>query len=253
MRRVFFFLAACLIAAAAARAATVSDAIDAGPQPGDRDVEYLKLADAAAEKPAEAKWCEIRAMYPETSFYREHLGIEVEKQTMEAGRKMLMEKTVQAVANFRVFMRKNAAAAGAHYYAAYLYNWNNDLVKQKMEALLPDFGNGIDYIDPSFEKKAAEALVGCLLKTGDGRSLATAYQVVTVDEEKILTEKYFRVEPVAIDKKRENGHVYAVLTVQIPENKLRQDIYFQLDDRLVKGTIEAQRSGKIPVPAAKAH
>jgi hypothetical protein len=248
VKRIVSLIAAGLMAAAVAQAATVSESIDPGPFPGDRDAEYLKLADTAAEKPSEAKWCELREMYPDTSFYREHLGIEIKKQTMEAGRKMLMDKTVDAVANFRIFMRNNAAAAGAHFYAAYLYNWNNDLVKQKMEALLPDFGSGIDYINPAFEKKAAEALVDCLLKTGDGRSVATAYQVVTVDEEEILTEKYFHVEPVAIDKKRENGHVYNVLTVQIPENKLRQDIYFQLDDRLVKGAIEAQKAGKLKPP-----
>lgn len=231
-----------LMLAASVRAAEIAPALQ------NRDAEYLKLADAAAAKPAEAKWCDIRAMYPETSFYREHLGIEVEKRTMEAGRRMLMEKTIDAVADFRDFLRKNAAAAGAHYYAAYLYNWNNDLVKQKMEALLPDFGSGIDYIDPVFEKKAAEGLMGCLLKTGDGRSLATAYQVVTVDEEKIMVEKYFRVEPVKIDKQRENGHVYNILTVQIPESGQRQDIYFQLDDRLVQGAREAQESGKIKQP-----
>lgn len=241
MRRFSFFIAACLVFAAPAEILAETPAAD-------RDAEYLKLADAAAEKPAEAKWCDIRAMYPETSFYRAHLGIEIKKQTMEAGRRMLMEKTVDSVAAFRDFMRKNAAAVGAHYYAAYLYNWNSDLVKQKMEALLPDFGNGIDYIDPAFEKKAAEALLGCLLKTGDGRSLETAYRVVTVDEEEIIAEKYFRVEPVKIEKQRDNGHVYNILTVQIPDSKVRQQIYFQLDDRLVQGAIEAQKSGRIKPP-----
>ena len=216
------------------------------------DDAYLKLVDAAAAKPAEAKWCDIRALYPDTSFYHAHLGLQIRKQTMEAGQKMLMDKTKDSVAGFLDFLHKNAAAVGAHYYAAYLYNWNRDLVKQKMDGLLPDFGHGVDYIDPSVEKAAAAALLGCILKTGDGRTEKTAYQVVTVDEVEVIIDKYYKVEPVKLDRRQDGGHYYDVITIEIPDSKVRQDLYFQLDDRLVKGAIAAELADKLkPVLSPK--
>ncbi len=217
----------------------------------DPDADYLAMVDAAVAKPAEAKWCEIRARYPDTSFYHAHLGLQIKKVTMEAGQKMLNDKTKESVDAFRDFMHKNAAAVGAHYYAAYLYNWNNDLVKSKVDALLPDFGHGVDYIDPKFEKGAAEALLGCILKTGDGRSQKTAYQVVTVDEAEILVDKYYNVNPVALDNVKADGHVFDVVTIEIPDSKIRQKLYFQLDDRLVRGAVAAELAEKLkpPLPA----
>lgn len=209
------------------------------------DSDYLKLVDAAMTRPAEGQWCEIRMLYPDTSFYKAHLGLQIKKQTMQAGQKMLSDKTRESVDAFRDFMRKNAAAVGAHYYASYLYKWNNDLVKQNMDALLPDFGHGVDYIDPSYEKAATDALMGCLLKTGDGRSEATAYQVVTVDEAEIIVDKYYKVEPVSLENVKTGGHIYDVLTVQIPDSKVQQKLYFQLDDRLVKGAIAAELAEKL--------
>jgi hypothetical protein len=217
----------------------------------DPDPDYLGMVDAAAAKPAEARWCDIRARYPDTSFYRAHLGLQIKKVTMEAGQKMIDEKTKDSVASFRDFMRKNAAAVGAHYYAAYIYKWNNDLVKQKMEGLLPDFGHGVDYIDPKFEKAAGDELLKCILRTGDGRTQKTSYQVVTVDEAEVLIDKYYNVNPVALENVKAGGHVYYVITIEIPDSRLQEKLYFQLDDRLVRGAIAADLAEKLKLSLPK--
>jgi hypothetical protein len=211
----------------------------------DPDADYLALVDAAAANPAEAKWCDIRARYPDTSFYHTHLGLQIKKATMEAGQKMIDEKSKDSVAAFKDFMRKNAAAVGAHFYAAYIYKWNNDLVKQKMDGLLPDFGHGVDYIDPRFEKNAADELLKCILKTGDGRSQKTAYQLVTVDEGEVLIDKYYNVNPVGIENVKADGHVFDIVTIEIPESRVKEDLYFELDDRLVRGAIAAELAEKL--------
>jgi hypothetical protein len=209
-----------------------------------KDAEYLALAGAAVPD-----WCRVRALYPDTSFYAEHLGIEAKKKTAEAGQRLLMDKTAEAAAAFQDHMRRHAGSVGAHFYAAYLYDWNADLAGQKMDRLLPDFGHGVDYIDPAREKKAAAALLGCIVSAGDGRSAASAFEVISVEEEEIVIEKYFHVDPVRADAHRENGKFYNVVTVTIPDSKVETDIYFRLDPRLVQGLIARQKETKAKAAA----
>lgn len=211
-----------------------------------KDAEYLALAGAAKKD-----WCAIRRLYPETSFYAAHRGLEAKEATLAAGKRMLMEKTPDAVAAFRDHMRRHAGSAGAHFYAAYLYNWNNDLVSQRMDALLPDFGRGVDYIDPLLEKQAADALLGCITAGGDGRSSATAFEIVTMEEMEIVIEKYFHVEPVKASAKREDGRFFHVVRVRIPDSKTEADLHFRLAPQLVQGIMARQKELREKAAAAK--
>jgi hypothetical protein len=227
----------CLVLAGLALwpASAVSDTGDAG---------YLKLVDQALAAPKTAPWCEIRKLYPETSFYRAHGGTGLQEATAAAGKKVLFDKTPAAAEAFKAFMRENAGGAGAHFYAAYLFDWNAELVAQKMEPLLPDFGRGVDYIDGSFEKQAAAALLDCIVKDKDGndtggRSWSSAYEVISLDEEELVADKYYHVEPLSVDSGVHDGQMFNVMTVQIPGDKQPVKLYFRPSPTLLDGEMAA--------------
>lgn len=224
MRRLVFILM-FLLAGADARADTL------------QDDKYLALVDAAIKSPATAQWCEIRNLYPDTSFYRAFGGLAIEEKTEEAGKAVIMQKTPQAAAALKKFLRENFGSLGAHRYAAYIYRWNADLADEGMAPLLPDFGHGIDYIDPAVEKAAADGLLDCIVKTGDGRTAATAHQIISEEEEKILIEQYYHVDAAKLSIDTKDGHIYHIVEVQIPDAKVTANVYFRLDDRIGRATL----------------
>ncbi|HYD16900.1 MAG TPA: hypothetical protein VEF76_00305 [Patescibacteria group bacterium] len=196
------------------------------------DEGYLALVDQAVASPGTAKWCEIRESYPGTTFYRA-LGNPAQAQKAEAaGKKIILEKSRQSVDEFKKFMREHFGNLGAHRYAAYLYKWNRELVKEGMEGPLPDFGKGVDYIDNKLEKLATKSLLDCIIATGSGRDRGNAFRVITADEQRILVEQYFRVDATESGLSRDGEKVFSTLKVKIPDGPL-VDVYFELDPRMV--------------------
>lgn len=202
-------------------------------QAADRDAEYLGMVDAAIAAPDTAKWCEIRDMYPDTSFYRALGNPGQAQKAEEAGKRMILDKSKESVEKFKRFSREHFGNLGAHRYAAYLYKWNRELIKEGMDGPLPDFGKGIDYIDNKLEKKAAKALLDCAVATGDGRTPATGFKVITGDEQRIIIEQYFRVDATEARISRDGEKVHSIVKVQIPDGAA-VDINFLLDDRMVR-------------------
>ncbi len=199
----------------------------------DKDADYLTLVDAAIAAPETAKWCEIREMYPDTSFYRALGNPGLPQKAEEAGKRMILDKSKESVEKFKRFSREHFGNLGAHRYAAYLYKWNRELIKEGMDGPLPDFGKGIDYIDNKLEKKAAKALLDCAVSTGDGRTPATGFKVITADEQRIIIEQYFRVDATEARLSRDGDRVNSIVKVQIPDGAA-VDVNFLLDDRMVQ-------------------
>jgi hypothetical protein len=202
-------------------------------QAADKDAEYLALVDAAIAAPDTAKWCDIRDMYPDTSFYRALGNPAVPQKAEEAGKRMILDKSQESVEKFKRFSREHFGNLGAHRYAAYLYKWNRELIREGMDGPLPDFGKGIDYIDNKLEKKAAKALLDCAVATGDGRTPATGFKVITADEQRIIIEQYFRVDATEARMSRDGERVNSIVKVQIPDGAA-VDINFLLDNRMVQ-------------------
>jgi len=224
IRRLVFALV-FLLTSAAAQADTL------------QDQKYLALVDAAIKSPTTAQWCDIRNLYPDTSFYRAFGGLAIDEKTEEAGKAVIMQKTPEAAAALKKFLRENFGSLGAHRYAAYIFRWNADLADEGMAPLLPDFGRGIDYIDPKVEKAASDGLLACIVKTGDGRTAATAHQIISEEEEKILIEQYYHVDAAKLTIDTKDGHIYHIIEVQIPDAKVTANVYFRLDDRIGKATL----------------
>lgn len=199
----------------------------------DKDLEYLALADAAIAAPDTAKWCEIRDMYPDTSFYRALGNPGQAQKAEEAGKRMILDKSKESVEKFKRFSREHFGNLGAHRYAAYLYKWNRELIKEGMDGPLPNFGSGTDYINNKLEKMAAKALLDCAIATGDGRTPATGFRVITADEQRIIIEQYFRVDATEARMSRDGARVNSIVKVQIPEGAA-VDVHFILDERMVQ-------------------
>lgn len=198
----------------------------------DKDAEYFKLVDAAIANPATAQWCEIRQLYPDTSFYRAIENPSASTLVPTMGRRMLMEKTQEAVKDFRAFQRDHFGSVNAHRYAAYLYKWHIELARESMEKVLPDFGQGIDYIDFKLERAAAKGLLDCIANSGDGKSKQTAFVTISAEEQQIMVEQYFRVDYTGAQLVRDGDAVYSIVGVQIPGGQ-KADVHFRLDPRLV--------------------
>lgn len=197
------------------------------------DAAYLSLVDAAVADPVHADWCGIRDKYADSSFYRADGGPADLARVPQMGKRMLMERSAESVAAFRVFSRQQFGSVNAHRYAAYLYKWHMELAHEKLETVLPDFGKGIDYIDFNLEKRAARELLKCIVSTGDGKSAKTAYHAITADEEIVLVEQYFRVAAQQATMRRDGDLIYSIIVAEIP-NGPKVDVWFRLDPRMVQ-------------------
>jgi hypothetical protein len=73
-----------------------------------------------------------------------------------------------------------------------------------------------------------QGILDSILKSGDGKTLETAYKVISVDEEYALTRSQgLRVAEQSLV--REGEHSYDVLTVLDPETRATRDLYFNID------------------------
>ncbi|MDE1153234.1 MAG: DUF4919 domain-containing protein [Micavibrio sp.] len=220
MKNFIYALTACLLLAA-----THARADDAA------DKAYLKMVDAAIANPAAGQWCAIRTAYPDTSFYRAAGSLTIDKKTEAAGKDVIMGQTEASTVALKKFLYENFGSVGAHRYAEYIYRWNTDLTSQDMKGILPEFGKGVDYINPEVEKAAAAGLLDCLAKTGTGSNIAGAVKVISSEEEQIMIDQYFHVTATNLDTESHDGHIYHIADVAIPETKTTAKIYFQMDDR----------------------
>lgn len=209
--------------------------------PAFKDKEYLALVDAARAAPEKAEWCKIRELYPDTSFYRA-LGDPLERGKSQAiGKKLIIDRTPDSLDIFKKFMYEHFGNLDSHRYAAYLYRWNNDLTSQRMQGILPGAVKGrINYIDYKLARQGAREMMKCFVASGNGKSYETAYRAIQADEMFILIEQYFHVDATGGQTISKDGKAYTIVGVQIPESRQKLNIYFHLDDRMIKAAKAAR-------------
>ena len=74
----------------------------------------------------------------------------------------------------------------------------------------------------------ADGLMHSILASGDGRSFATAFVVVSVDEEYAVL-RHYRLASQKQDLVTDNGHSYDVLTAQPHDSQDEATVYFNID------------------------
>lgn len=199
----------------------------AGPaaaEESERDKLYLSLVDAAKRDVTEARWCKIRDLYFNTSFYAANKGA-VRKAAGAIAKQLITEKSSEAVAAYEKFMRENGGSIVAHVYAIDMYNWNKENFKVTKESALPDLGKGIHYIRIMDEEETAKALVVCATKGFDGKSMDTAYRVADHDEAEAVVKHISGLKVDSTESMEASGKTYEILTVKIPEGPV-QKIWF---------------------------
>jgi len=79
-----------------------------------------------------------------------------------------------------------------------------------------------------YHKFVSQGLVRSIMDSGDGESEATAYKVVTVDEEyAILRIRGYGFRGQGL--RHNDGHSYDVMTVMNPETSQEEELYFNID------------------------
>ena len=218
----------------------LSAALPAAAQvPAPKDKEYLALVDAAIATPDKADWKAIRSLYIETSFYdsarRHGMG---GTPMNDFGRKAVELKTPEAIALYRENARKYAGAIDTHLEA---YN-----LAEKDKA---------SFVDPAYTKSAFKGLTEALLATGDGRSMKTAFKVVSTSEQYFLMRSIFRLTIRGKTLEQGDGQMFDIHKVSNSKGEDVGDIFFnislyfgkmEMPPELTKKIQEAMRANPPP-------
>lgn len=190
----------------------------------ERDTLYLSLVDSAKRDVVEARWCKIRDLYFNTSFYAANKGA-VRKAVGVVAKQLMSERSSEAVAAYEQFMREHGGSVVAHLYSIDMYNWNKENMKVTKESVLPDLGKGIHYIRIMDEEETAKALVACVIKGFDGKSMDTAYRVADHDEAEAVVKQISGLKTDSTESMEASGRTYEILTVKIPDGPV-QKVWF---------------------------
>ncbi|MEZ0224988.1 MAG: hypothetical protein ACAH83_10570 [Alphaproteobacteria bacterium] len=177
------------------------------------DKRYLDLVDAAAKDPAHAQWDELRALYPGTTYYQRIGGFNLAHHARDMTDFAAKRMSPEAIDAYRKFQREHYASVGAHSAAMTFY---------KMKK--PDF------VGYSAEEAAYNALLQSVRKTGDGKTHASAFRVLSLEEASHLAMTYFKPSP---DLKIENEgeQRYLVFRGDGREGAGPATLYFAIDPR----------------------
>ncbi|MEZ0260899.1 MAG: hypothetical protein ACAH80_07805 [Alphaproteobacteria bacterium] len=192
----------------------------------ERDSFYLSLVDASRKDVKEARWCKIRDLYYNTSFYKTANG-SAKKAMGPVAKRLMSERSSEAVAAYESFMREHGGSLAAHMYAIDMYLWNKQNMKAKKESVLPDLGKGIHYIRIMDEEETAKALATCAARGGDGKSMETAYRVADHDEAEALLQQISGLHADGTESMDAADKKYEILTVNIPDGPT-QKVWFTL-------------------------
>lgn len=180
--------------------------------PAFKDKEYLAAVDAAIKAQGVADWKTIRQLYIESSFYdnarRHGMGGTL---MSDFGRKAAETKTPEAIALYKENARKYAGAMDTHVEAFGL-----------IEKYKPDF------LDLAYSKAAFKGLLDALMATGDGRSMKTAFKVVSTSEEYILMRSVFRLTIRGKTLEQGNGEMFDIHKVSNAKGEDVGDIFFNI-------------------------
>lgn len=79
-----------------------------------------------------------------------------------------------------------------------------------------------------FERFVCSGLVDSIVHSGDGKSAATAWQVIDVSEEYALLG-FLKLKRLNLTTSKEDGHLYDILDTVNPQSNERFTMYFNID------------------------
>ncbi|HRI76182.1 MAG TPA: hypothetical protein PLX33_04245 [Alphaproteobacteria bacterium] len=176
-----------------------------------QDAAYLALVDAALQNPAAADFQAIRFAYAKSSFYHPYGGDKIWKELDSAGK--AARKNIAQLPAYTGLVRKHFGHYRSHVHAEHLYQLGGD-----------------DFARLKPHKDFLAALIGSILKNGEGKALETALQIIDITEEYFLMRNVLRLQRI---KKRptlqQDGHIYDVFDAIDPRSGEKTVIYFNVD------------------------
>ncbi len=191
----------------------------AKPLPPVQDSAYLKLVDDAMAAPDKADWKNIRDLYVNTSFFRQHAGLLPEEFFADAAKKAIAAGTPAEMATYKEFLRDHFGNIASH--------------KQALRDMAGYGDKTPDFLDRTLEQKAFDGLMQAMTAGADGLSMKTAFRTITLNEQQYVAEDFLHMKARGMGLRMENGHVYNIVKLQDDKGTTR-DAYFLLDDRMTQ-------------------
>jgi len=178
------------------------------------DETYLAYVDQATENPGRGNWGMIRALYPDTSFYRKIGGGNIAQAGHEAF-SQFDGNSAEKVAALRKFMRENFGSIGVHYRALQL--------RKSGQAA---------WVNQNVEETALDGLMKSIVRGGDSRSLGTAIKVISREEAGFLLATILGgAQSPDLSFKDDNGILYITADAVWPTGKTPYTAWFVVDNR----------------------
>ncbi|MEO7971048.1 MAG: DUF4919 domain-containing protein [bacterium] len=171
-------------------------------------VSYDVLLERVKQEDAAVNFQELRLAYTETKQYSPYGG---DRETRKAMFAALKDKQYdQALSSSEKILAANYLDINAHFSA---YVANREL----------GHADKADYHKNIFQK-----LLKSISDSGDGKTMETAFVVISTDEEYALFN-YMGVRPTAQALIEDKSHHYDKMTVTDPETQQRATYYFNID------------------------
>jgi hypothetical protein len=171
-------------------------------------VSYDTLLERVRKQDPEVNFQELRLAYTETKQYNPYGGSLDARDAMFA---LLNAKEYEkAVVASEKILSSNYLDINSHF-VAYVANRN---LKHAEKA--------------DYHKYVFLNLLKSISTSGDGKTMETAFLVISVDEEYALLN-FMELQPVGQQKVEENGHNYDKMTAKDPKTKKISTYYFNVD------------------------
>lgn len=171
-------------------------------------VSYDVLLEKVKQQDAAVDFQELRLAYTETKQYSPYGGDRETRQAMFAA--LSGKRYEQALLSSEKILAANYLDINAHFGAYVAHR---------------ELGHA-DKAD--YHKNILQKLLKSISDSGDGKTLATAFVVISTDEEYALFNS-MGLQPSAQELIEDNGHNYDKMTVLDPKSKQRITYYFDID------------------------
>lgn len=176
-----------------------------------KDREYLAFV-AKAGAPETIDWAALRALYVETSFYDPYGGAQsIWYGLQRAGQQVVDDPSGAALKGYKELLNKHYAHYRSHLQAI-------DLATK----------TGTPQIDRAFHEAAFKGILRAIRVSGDGKTPATAFQVIDPAEEHMIL-KTFHYRLNGQDFRQKDGHFWDVLKYTNPQTNTDGEMFFNVD------------------------
>lgn len=181
----------------------------------DINEKYLALVDDAIKTPEKADWTALRAVFPDTSFYKTVNGQSLGEHSYKMLNHVRNRETEDSFNNFKTYLRQFYGSIGAHRAAL------------KLAERYPE-----SKLDTSASAAAISGIIENITGNAAGTSTKEAFKLISPEEMEAVLTQHFKVKDITAPQvKTEDGNPYALYTLKEPDSDENKTYYFSIDRR----------------------